>query len=290
MDDLVTTAWLGQQLGSSDLAILDATLFMPGEPRDPAVEFEDAHIPGARRFDIEALSDPDAPTPHMLPGAAAFGAAMAALGVGRDNRIVVYDNSPLRSATRAWFMLRHYGADRVAILDGGLAKWRAEGRPVEQGEPAPRQARFDAVERGTIVTKDNLVRGGISPILDARGRARFDGSMPDPRPGVAAGHIPGSRNLPFGELYRADGTLKSEDALAAEFAAAGVEPHSAFVATCGSGVTATSLLFAAHRLGGRDARLYDGSWSEYGADPATPKAVGRALKREQLVDLAQPGA
>ncbi len=276
MDDLVSTAWLEQQLGSPDLVILDASLFMPGEPRDPVAAFADAHIPGARRFDIEALSDPDHPAPHMLPGAATFGAAMAALGVGREDRIVVYDNSPLRSATRGWFMLRHYGADRVAILDGGLAKWRAEGRPIEQGEPAPRDARFDAAERGTIVTKDMLVRGAGSPILDARGRDRFDGSVPDPRPGVAAGHIPGSRNLPFGDLYRADGTLKSDEALAAEFASAGVDPQSAFIATCGSGVTATSLLFAARRMGGRDARLYDGSWSEYGADPATPKASGSA--------------
>ena len=276
MDDLVSTAWLEQQLGSSDLAILDASLFMPGDKRDSAAEFADAHIPGARRFDIEALSDPDHIAPHMLPGAAAFGTAMAALGVGREDRIVVYDNSLLRSATRGWFMLRHYGADRVAILDGGFAKWRAEGRPVEQGEPAPRAARFDAVERGTIVIKGMLVRGAGSPILDARGRGRFDGSVPDPRPGVAAGHVPGSRNLPFGELYRADGTLKSDDALAAEFALAGVDPQSAFIATCGSGVTATSLLFAARRLGGRDARLYDGSWSDYGADPTTPKAMGSA--------------
>ena len=272
MDDLVSTAWLAQQLGASDLTILDATMVMPGEPRDLAAEFEANHIPGARRFDIEALSDPAHAAPHMLPGAAAFGAAMAALGVGRDDRIVVYDNSPLRSATRAWFMLRHYGADRVAILDGGLAKWRAEGRLLEHGEPARRPARFDAVERGTIVTKAQMAGGIGSPILDARSRARFDGSAPDPRPKVAPGHIPGSRNLPYGDLYRDDGTLKSDEALAAAFLAAGVDPHSPFVATCGSGVTATSLIFAARRLGGRDARLYDGSWSEYGADPATPKA------------------
>ena len=276
MDDLVSTAWLQQQLGSADLSILDATMLMPNEARDPAAEFAEAHIPGARRFDIEALSDPDNPAPHMLPGAAAFGAAMAALGVARDDRIVVYDNSPLRSASRAWFMLRHYGADRVAILDGGLAKWRAEGRPVEQGEAVGRKARFDAVERSAIVTKAMMAGGVGSPVLDARSRGRFDGSVPDPRPGVAAGHIPGSRNLPYADLYRFDGTLKSTDELAATFAAAGVDPQTAFVATCGSGVTATSLLFAARRLGGRDARLYDGSWSEYGADPATPKAGGSA--------------
>ena len=274
MDDLVSTAWLAQQLGASDLVILDASLFMPADGRDPEAEFEAGHIPGARRFDIDALSDSGHSAPHMLPGAAAFGAAMGALGVGRDDRIVVYDNSPLRSATRAWFMLRHYGADRVAILDGGLANWRAEGRPIETGPAAPRRARFDAVERGTVVAKTMLLNGLGSPILDARSRARFDGSAPDPRPGVAPGHIPGARNLPYGDLYRADGTLKSNEDLAAAFTAAGVDPHSAFVATCGSGVTATSLLFAARRLGGRDARLYDGSWSEWGGDPATPKAIG----------------
>ena len=274
MDDLVSTAWLEQQLGSPDLAILDASLFMPGDARDPAAEFAAGHIPGARRFDIEALSDPDHPAPHMLLGPAAFGAAMVALGVGRDDRIVLYDDSPLHSATRGWYMLRHYGADRVAILDGGLAKWRAEGRPIEHGAATPRRARFDAAERGAVVTKAMLVNGVGSAILDARGRARFDGSAPDPRPGIAAGHIPGSRNLPFDDLYRADGTLKPDEELAAAFASAGVDPHSAFVATCGSGVTATSLLFAARRLGGRDARLYDGSWSEYGADPATPKQSG----------------
>jgi len=276
MDDLVSTAWLAQQLGASDLVILDASLFMPADGRDPDAEFEAGHIPGARRFDIEALSDPADPAPHMLPGAAAFGVAMAALGVGRDDRIVVYDDSPLRSATRAWFMLRHYGAERVAILDGGLRKWRSESRPLETGRAAPRRARFDAVARGEIVSKAMLAGGVGSPVLDARSRERFDGSAPDPRTGVAPGHVPGARNLPYVDLYRADGTLKSNEDLAAAFAMAGVDPHSPFVATCGSGVTATSLLFAARRLGGRDARLYDGSWSEYGADPATPKAKGPA--------------
>ena len=274
MDDLVSTAWLAQQQGAPDLVILDASLFMPADQRDPEAEFEAGHIPGARRVDIEALSDPDDPAPHMLPGAAAFGNAMVALGVGRDDRIIIYDNSPLRSATRAWFMLRHYGADRVAILDGGLARWRSEGRPIETGAAAPRRARFDAVEREAVVTKTMLLNGAGGVILDARSRSRFDGSVADPRPGVASGHIPGSRNLPFGDLYRADGTLKPEGELEAAFMMAGVDPHSPFVATCGSGVTATSLLFAARRLGGRDARLYDGSWSEWGADRATPKAVG----------------
>lgn len=277
MDDLVSTAWLEQQLGSPDLAIVDSSMFMPADQRDAAAEFEAAHIPGARFLDINAVSDKSHPAPHMLPSAAEFGAAMRDLGVGRDDRIIVYDNSPLRSAARGWFMLRHYGAERVAILDGGFQKWRAEDRPLEQGAARPRTARFDAVARGDeVVTKQMLLFGTGLPILDARGRARFDGSEPDPRPGVAAGHIPGARNLPFATLYRDDGTLRPDEELREAITAAGIDPQSAFIASCGSGVTANSLLFAARRLGGRDARLYDGSWSEWGADPATPKETGSA--------------
>lgn len=276
MDPLVSTRWLAEQLGAPDLVVLDATLFMPGSGRDGHAEFLAAHIPGARFFDIEALSDGSSPVPHMLPGAGDFAAAMAALGVGRDERLVVYDNSPLRSAARGWFMLRHFGAGQVAILDGGLQKWRAEGRPVESSEPPPRSARFDAAERpGEVVAKAEVL-AGAGPLLDARGAARFAGSEPDPRPSVAAGHIPGSRNLPFASLYNDDGTFRSSDEIARLFAAAGVDPDAPFVATCGSGVTANSLIFAAHLLGNHDTRLYDGSWSEWGADPSTPKATGRA--------------
>ncbi|HXH00518.1 MAG TPA: sulfurtransferase [Sphingomicrobium sp.] len=277
MDDLVSTIWLERQLGSPDLTILDASLFMPADNRDPAAEFTAAHIPGARFFDLDGISDPARPGEHMLPSAADFGQAMRALGVGRDDRIIVYDNSPLRSAARAWFMLRHFGADRVAILDGGFAKWRSENRPIETGEAPPRKAQFDAVARsGEVVTKPMLLAGAGEPVLDARARARFEGAEPDPRPHVADGHIPGSRNLPFAALYRADGTLKPDEDLRKAFAVSGVDPGAPFIATCGSGVTANSLIFAARRLGGRGARLYDGSWAEWGADPATPKALGPA--------------
>ena len=277
MDDLVSTAWLADNLSAADVAILDASLFLPGTGRDAHAEYRTAHIPRARFLDLDALVDRDHPAPHMLPPSAEFGAAMAALGVGRDDRIIVYDNSPLRSATRGWFMLRHFGATSVAILDGGLAKWIADGHPVEAGEAAGRTARFDAsASAGTVVTKRDIRSGVGVALLDARGAARFAGTEPEPRPGVTPGHIPGSRNLPFSTLYRDDGTFKRGDELRRAFDASGVDPDHSFVATCGSGVTATSLIFAARLLGNRDARLYDGSWGEYGADPDAPKATGAA--------------
>ena len=278
MDDLVTTEWLAGELGADDLAILDATMFMASMGRDPVAEYHAAHIPGAQFFDIDAVADYSHPAPHMLPTAAAFGAAMEALGVGRDHRIVVYDNSPLRSAARGWFMLRHFGADRVAILDGGLGKWLAEGRAVERGDVAPESGkRFVGQERGDVVDKAAVLRGVEAALVDARPRGRFEGSDPDPRPGVGSGHIPGARNLPMSELYRADGTFRSPDELRSAFSAAGVDPAAPFVASCGSGVTANSLIFAARLIGaGEQAQLYDGSWSEWGADPATPKALGPA--------------
>jgi thiosulfate/3-mercaptopyruvate sulfurtransferase len=277
MDTLVSIEWLARNLGESDLAIVDSSAFMPNDGRDGKAEFLDAHIPGARFLDIGLVADRSNPAPHMLPTAAEFGRAMTELGVGRDDRIVVYDNSPLRTAARGWFMLRHFGAERVAILDGGFQKWRAEGRPVESGEATPRQVRFDAHARSDeVVTKGQILAGTGVPILDARGKARFEGTEADPRPNVGAGHIPGSKNLPFAALYRDDGTLKSVDELSAAFERLGIDPTQSFIATCGSGVTANSLIFAAGRLGGRNTKLYDGSWSEWGADPATPKAQGPA--------------
>jgi thiosulfate/3-mercaptopyruvate sulfurtransferase len=272
MDALVSTHWLADNLGDTDIVVVDATLFMPSSGRDGRAEYLAAHIPGARFFDIEELSDKSHPAPHMLPSAEEFGRAMEALGVGRDDRIVVYDNSPLRSAARGWFMLRHFGAGQVAILDGGLEKWLREGRPVEGGEPPPRSAHFAAIERTGEVVDIEQVRAGLgNQLLDARSSARFQGSEPDPRPGVAPGHVPDSRNLPYGKLYNDDGTFRSRDEIANAFANAGANPLEPFVASCGSGVTASSLIFAAHLLGNSDARLYDGSWSEWGADPSTPK-------------------
>lgn len=275
MESLVSTEWLAEQLGKPDLAVVDSTLFMPSSGRDARAEYLAAHIAGARFLDIELLSDKSSPAPHMLPAAGEFGKAMERLGVGRDDRIVVYDNSPLRSAARGWFMLRHFGAEQVAILDGGLQKWLAEGRPTESGEPPRREAAFAAVEQsGEVVAKTAVLSAGT--LVDARGKARFEGSEPDPRPGVEPGHIPGARNLPFAALYNDDGTFRGRDEIRSLFEAAGVDPARPFVASCGSGVTASSLIFAAHLLGNKDMRLYDGSWSEWGADPGAPKALGPA--------------
>lgn len=278
MDSLVSTQWLAEHLGEPDLVVVDSSWHMPASGRSGRDEYLAAHIPGARFLDIDEVSDRSHPAPHMLPAAGEFGRAMERLGIGRDDRIVVYDNSPTRNAARGWFMLRHFGAEQVAILDGGFQKWLAEGRPTESGEPGPRQARFEPRERrDEVVTKQQILTGDVhAPLLDARGRGRFEGSEPDPRPGVEPGHIPGARNLPFAELYKEDGTFKSREQLRALFEQAGVDPQRPFVASCGSGVTANSLLFAAHLLGNEETRLYDGSWSEWGSDPATPKALGPA--------------
>jgi thiosulfate/3-mercaptopyruvate sulfurtransferase len=276
MDPLVSTDWLAEHLGEPDLVVVDASWHVPASGRDGRAEYLEAHIPGARFLDIDELSDHANPAPHMLPGAAEFGESMERLGVGRSDRVVVYDNSPLRSAARGWFMLRHFGADQVAILDGGLQAWLAEGRPIDSGEPGRRDASFDPLERDEIVTREQLLSGVDAPLLDARGKARFEGREPEPRPGLSSGHIPASRNLPFAALYAKDGRFRPTAELRRLFAEAGTDPSQPFVASCGSGVTASALLFAAYLLGNERARLYDGSWSEWGADPATPKAIGPA--------------
>jgi len=277
MESLVSTEWLAAHLGDPDLVGVDSSWHMPASGRNGRDEYLEAHLPGARFLDIDELSDHSNPAPHMLPSAEEFGEAMERLGVGREDRIVVYDNSPIHTAARGWFTLRHFGARHVAVLDGGLQKWVAEGRPIESGEPRPREARFEAkAVPGEVFSKAEILAGTSFALADARGKGRFEATEPEPRPGIAGGHIPGGRNLPFALVYNEDGTFKSPDELRRAFAEAGLDPAKPFIASCGSGVTATSLIFAAHLLGNDGGKLYDGSWTEWGGDPATPKAVGPA--------------
>ena len=280
MDSLVSTDWLAAELGAPDLRILDATAFLLGSGRDARAEYAATHIPGALFLDLEEVSDPDNPFPHGWPPAHLFASRMRALGIGDHDRILVYANSPLHTAARAWYLLKSFGAARVAILDGGLPKWLAEGRATDSGTPAPRLGHFTPHPAdGAVVDKTQLLAllGTDSHVIaDARSADRFAGTAAEPRPGLAAGHIPGSRSLPQSAFFRADNSFKRGDELRALFAGAGIDLSKPLVTTCGSGVTACVILFGAHLLGKADLQLYDGSWSEWGADPRTPKAQGPA--------------
>jgi thiosulfate/3-mercaptopyruvate sulfurtransferase len=280
MESLVTTQWLAAELGAPDLRVIDATMFLPGAGRDARAEFEAEHIPGAVFMDLDEIVDAGNPVPHMFPPEHKFASRMQSLGLGDGHRFVVYDNSPLHSSARGWWMLKSFGAHYVAILDGGLAKWKAEGRPLESGKPQVRHAHFTAsLDRNAIADKafvSTIIGSGEHQIVDARSAARFAGEEQEPRPGLASGHIPGSRNLPQTSFFNPDNSWKREEALGAAFDDAGVDLSKPMVATCGSGVTAAVILFGAHLLGKTDTKLYDGSWSEWGADPALPKATGPA--------------
>lgn len=281
MDILVSTDWLAAELGRPDLCILDASLFLPGTPRDPRAEFEAAHIPGAAFMDLPTLNDPDDPTPGMLPPDALMTQRAQALGINTDSRVIVYDNSPTHSAARGWWMVRLYGLGAsAAILDGGLPKWVAEGRATQSGPATP--ATGNAIARhapGQVRTKGDLIANLAShdaQVLDARGAGRFTGEEAEPRPGMASGHIPGSRNLPSAALFNPDNSMKTGDDLRQLLQDAGIDMERPVITTCGSGVTAAILLAGLEMLGNRDVTLYDGSWSEWGYDPATPKATGPA--------------
>jgi len=278
MEHLVSTAWLAAELGKPDLVVFDTTKYLPNEPFDGRANYAEAHVPGARFFDIDEVADPDATLPHMAPGAARFEALLGALGVANDTRVVFYDQKGLASAARGWWLMRLFGHQAAAVLDGGLPKWLAEGRPTEAGlPPAPAPARFTADFEAALVRGigdvKRLVRqgGGGALILDARARGRFDGTAPEPRAGLPSGHMPGAASVPYTQLLNADHTMKDPAALHAIFTAAGVTAERPVVTSCGTGVTACILSLGLLRAGFPEAAVYDGSWTEWAARPETPK-------------------
>jgi len=265
---LVSTAWLVAHLKDPDLRVLDASWYLPDAGRDPRGEYEAAHIPGARFFDIDDLSDQRSSLPHMAPPPEKFISRMRAMGVGDGHQVVIYDSAGILSAPRVWWTFRLMGKTDVAVLDGGFPKWRAEGRAIEDMPPIPRD-RHMTVQRQAGLVKDvtqvaHASKLGEAEIIDARSAERFRGEVAEPRPGLRGGHIPGSRNVPFGLLLNPDGTMKDAQALRAAFAEAGVDLSKPAITTCGSGITAAILSLALERIGHRDHALYDGSWAEWG--------------------------
>ncbi|WGT52279.1 MULTISPECIES: 3-mercaptopyruvate sulfurtransferase [Thioclava] len=283
MDDpktLVSTDWLAAHLKDPDLRILDASWFLPQMERDAKATYEAKHIPGARFFDIDEISDNRSDLPHMAPPPEKFISRMRAMGVGDGHQVVIYDQHSVFSAPRVWWTFRLMGKTDVAVLDGGLPKWEAEGRPLEDMPPMVRD-RHMTVQRQSGLVKDvtqvaHASKLGDHEIIDARPNDRFLGNGTEPRPGLRSGHIPGSRNLPFGELLTPEGTFKSPDEIKALFEAAGVDLSKPAITTCGSGVSAAILALALEIIGKSDWSLYDGSWSEWGMYNDLKVATGEA--------------
>ena len=277
---LVSTDWLAAHMKDPDLRILDASTYLPGIDRDGRTEYDAAHIPGARFFDIDDVSDGRSDLPHMVPPIEKFMSRVRAMGVGDGHQIVVYDGSGLFSAARVWWLFRLMGQDNIAVLDGGLPKWIAEGREVEDLAPVIRDRHMTVCFQNQMVRDVTQVSSasklGTSQIVDARAAARFRGEAPEPREGLRSGHIPNSRNVPFTDLLNDDKTMKTSDQTRAIFVSAGVDLKKPIVTTCGSGVTAAVLGLALERMGHDMWSLYDGSWTEWGMFPTVPVATGEA--------------
>ncbi len=277
---LVSTEWLAAHLKDPDLRILDASWYLPAMNRDPRAEYAEAHIPNARFFDIDDISDARSEMPHMAPPVEKFMSRLRAMGVGDGHQVVVYDGHGIFSAARVWWLFRLMGQMDIAVLDGGLPKWIKEGRDTDDLPPVIRD-RHMTVRRQNQMVRDvtqvaHAAKLGDHEVIDARGAERFRGEAAEPRAGLRAGHIPGAKNIPFPTVLNADGTMKSPEELRAVFEAAGVDLGKPAITTCGSGVTAAILSLAMERFGKSDHSLYDGSWAEWGAFPTMPVATGEA--------------
>jgi thiosulfate/3-mercaptopyruvate sulfurtransferase len=277
---LVSTDWLAAHLKDPDLRVLDASWYLPDMNRDPRAEYNLAHIPGARFFDIDDISDSRSEMPHMVPSVEKFMSRMRAMGVGDGHQVVVYDGNGIFSAARVWWLFRLMGKRNIAVLDGGLAKWQADDHPVEDMPPVIRD-RHMTVSRQNHLVRDvtqvaRAAKLGDHSIIDARAPARFKGDAPEPREGLRAGHIPGAHNVYYNDLLRGDGTMLDEGGLTQAFAHAKVDMTKPIITTCGSGITAAIVNLALARLGINDAALYDGSWAEWGMYDDLPIATGDA--------------
>jgi thiosulfate/3-mercaptopyruvate sulfurtransferase len=280
-DPLVSTDWLAARLDDAKVKIIDASYKMPGVLPLPSDDYLAAHIPGAVFFNVNTIADPDDPRPHMYPDAAQFARDVAALGISSDDTVVAYDSGTWVAAPRAWWMLLSFGHRSVKVLDGGLQKWLREGRPTHSGKVTPKPGKFEARLDSSYVRSKQQLLGNLTThaeqLVDARPRLRFEGSVAEPWPGRRSGHIPGSRNVPYADLFDAKtGTMKPLEDLRAAFSSAGVDLAKPVVTTCGSGVSALVLALALYRLGVRGSALYDGSWAEWGLPDGPPLATGAA--------------